>query len=321
MDNKDGVVGVEKMLKNQPNLFLIGAMRAGSTSLHALINQHPEIFMSHVKEPMYYVAETMRRTLDMYGNTADIEYQLMDFVKQRKHAEAHTYEILFDKVMGRKYMGESSHYIYHPQVARAIHDDCPNARIIVSLRNPIERLYSEYMLYRRQGKDVEETFAEFVNNNSSFSHDGKILITDSPKIRKSLYFDSLVEWVNVFGRDQVKIILFEDFISDYLQVCESIFSWLGVDPTFTPIPIHAQQGGTPKSGTIFYGVEKSKLKLKLLKRIMPPKVRDRLRAVWYQVSLEKGTIDESTRVFLLKAYREDITNLEREFQLDLSTWV
>jgi hypothetical protein len=307
-------------LNIQPNLFLIGAMRAGSTSIHMLLDQHPEIFMSQVKEPMYFVAEAMRCELKK-GDNADLARRLSQFVKHRQHATATTYAALFKTVTNEKYFGESSHYIYHPEVVKVIHEECPDARIIVSLRNPVERLYSEYLLYYRQGSIENKTFAEFVRERHELDKDGQQLKSGPSIINKGLYFDLLIEWIDVFGDAQVKIILFEDFTRDYLKICQSVYEWLEVDPSFVPTPIHAQQGGIPKSRALFDSIENNKLiKTMFIKKMVPKMERERLRSIWYKFLLKKDEIDPQTRKILKKIYREDIEKVEREFHLDLTAW-
>jgi len=306
--------------KNQPNLFLIGAMRAGSTSLHLLLGQHPDVFMSRVKEPGFYMAEAMRRELEKDDIDKEMAELLSTFIENKKYAQASAYDMLFASMQHKKYIGESSHYIYFPQAARVIHEDCPNARIIVSLRNPVERLYSEYLYYCRLDSISKKKFNEFCREGCRFDKNNRLLEMGRSKLSKGFYFTSLMEWVNVFGHDQVKIIIFDDFACDYLKVCQSVFSWLAIDPAFVPINVHSQQGGMPKDRDVFNRVENFSVVKKALKKILSRVARERLRSVWYHSSLKRGEMDPQTREFLKDVYREDIKKLEKEFQLNLNAW-
>ncbi len=111
----------------QPNLFLIGGMRCGSTTLHLMLGQHPDIYMSPVKEPYFYVAEAMRRNMRAQRENPEAKRRLDEYVKRGKHRELHTYAALFEAVSEEKYVGESSHYLYHPEIASVIFEDCPHA--------------------------------------------------------------------------------------------------------------------------------------------------------------------------------------------------
>jgi len=126
------------------NLFLIGAMRAGSTTLYHYLSQHPEIYMSPIKEPCFFIAEYRRRNLSKIGLVdADLQKRIEIINNKGEFRTIEKYQQLFRDIKNEKYAGEASHYMYHPGTANIIYNYNPNSRIIVSLRNPVERIYSE----------------------------------------------------------------------------------------------------------------------------------------------------------------------------------
>ena len=307
----------------QPNLFLIGGMRCGSTTLHLMLGQHPDIYMSPVKEPYFYVAEAMRRKLSA-GNTTDPEAirHLNEYVKQGKYRTVEKYATLFNGARHEKYIGESSHYLYHPEAASVIFEDCPNSRIIVSIRNPVERLYSEYLLYRRNGQ-VKKSFEEFALEGCEFNEFGELIaITPPSKIPKGLYHRLLREWLRIFGPNQVKIVLYDDLVRDPVKVCQSIFEWLGIDSTFVPVQVRSQPGGIPRTSLLTRLDHSPALRpvKALFKRILPDITRQRLRPFVYRHLTTRPRIDPDLRSRLMAIYREDIENLETLLNLDLSSW-
>lgn len=307
-------------LQKQPNLFLIGGMRCGSTSLHLLLDQHPDIYMSSVKEPQFFVAEKMRQRIaeDSNPEIAEIK-KLENYVESGNYREYITYQSLFENAKDEKYIGESSHYLYVTQVAKIIHDSCPEAKIIVSLRNPVERLYSEYNLYRREEK-LTQSFREFVYARCKFDEQGQLLeVIPSSRIHKGFYHRKLAEWVKVFGYNQINVILFEDFKRDPIKVCHSVYDWLDID-SFVPIPIHAQQGGIPTRRKLFEMPDDLGSIKKILKKSLPKVIQLRLREIWYRFFLRREDMDQDIHSFLKNVYREDIEKLEDEFELDLSAW-
>lgn len=304
----------------QPNLFLIGGMRCGSTSLHWALHAHPEIFMSGVKEPYFYVAEAMRRKQQVSASGGDASAALSDFVAGGKYREIRTYRSLFQNATEQKYLGESSHYIYHPNVAPVIFSDCANARIIISLRDPTDRLHSEYMLYRRNGR-VNSSFRDFVYKGISYDSGGHLHIDPKrSRISKGFYYRLVKDWISTFGRHQVKIILFEEFIRDYEGTLTQLHDWLGIDTASIPSRIHAQSSGVPSSRRIFSLPNRLDFIKAPMKRVLPKSVRIKLRSYWYDVTLNKESIEPDMRAFLDNIYKEDISQLEDELGLDLTLW-
>ena len=105
--------------------------------------------------------------------------RICEFVARGKHRERHFCEKLFNNSCDDKYIGEYSHYINHPEVAKTIHEDCSDAKILVSLRNLDNRLYSEYLYYRRTNR-VSCCFFAFAREGCSFNNSGNLVHIGSP---------------------------------------------------------------------------------------------------------------------------------------------
>ncbi len=307
-------------MNGQPNLFLIGAMRSGTTTLHLMLDQHPLISMSARKEPMFYVAEEMRRRRAALSTASPtLERELADFVARGRHRERASYAPLFQADAVR-YLGESSHYLYWPQTAAVIRDDCASARILVALRNPVDRLFSEYQYYRRTAQ-VTSTFTEFARHGCRFDDDGR-LITLGPesRIAKGFYGQLVAPWLDTFGAAQVRFILFEELRRDPVRTVQAVFTWLGVDPTFTPTAVRAQQGGIPVSRRLVGLMDFGGPLKRWMRRVLPGAARARMRSRLYGALLRTPPADVDTRAFLREVYRDDITALESSTGLDLRAW-
>ena len=105
-----------------PNLFIVGAPKCGTTSLDNYLRQHPDVFMSPKKEPHYFGS-------DLYAPR---------FIRDWE-----TYRVLFSGATDEAVVGEASvWYLYSQNAAREIHSVCPNAKIIIMLRNPVDQMHS-----------------------------------------------------------------------------------------------------------------------------------------------------------------------------------
>jgi hypothetical protein len=183
-----------------PNFLIIGAAKAGTTSLYHYLRQHPDVFMSAVKEPRYYWQEGVAEgRLEIFGREA--------------------YERLFDDVTSQRAVGEATtHYLNSPTAPERIAADLPEVKLIVSLRNPADRAYSSY-LGRLQGGEERCGVEEAMKPGSYY-------------VESSRYHASLSRYFESFARDRIKVILFDDLVANPRAVMQELFEFLGVDATF-----------------------------------------------------------------------------------------
>ena len=172
-----------------PNLFIVGTGRAGTTSLYNYLKQHPEVFMSPIKEPQYF----LRKDIYEFHDGIDIEKIISDFGE---------YINLFKGGEHKKIRGEASAlYLYLKSATHEIYELIPDAKIIISLRNPIERALSYFRMNIGQGIIVAKSFCEAIR-----------------KIYRAFF---LSENFNSFDFDVSGCI---DFLVDYFK--EDISFWL-----------------------------------------------------------------------------------------------
>ena len=302
------------MNSKTPNLFLIGGMRCGSTSIHYLLSQHPEIFMSKVKEPMFYNAELMRQKVGS-GDIAAVA--LEDFESKGKYRIRSSYLTLFRDALGEKFIGESSHYLYNPDVADIIYQEQPQSKIIVSIRNPYDRIFSEYQYYQRE-KPRNLSFEDFVFKNCEFDKQGNV-VKIATRLNKSFYSKSIKQWMSVFGPSNVKVIVFDDLKQRPVETIKDIYKWLGVDPEFNPVSVHTEKTGKLKNPSIFKKV-KSVASKPLVKSLFSDKQRKLLRSWFYKQSMKSQEMHEGTRLKLARIFEDEILELENCLGINLNHW-
>lgn len=195
-----------------PNLFIIGAAKSGTTSLHHHLGGHPDIFMSTPKEPGYFARE-------MTNYPKDLEWYLS----------------LFVNAGSAKIIGESStHYtklpVYHG-VAEHIAEICPTARFIYLMRDPVMRTISHYWHHVRQ-------FAEHRPIMTAIQKDIQYIACSDYSMQLKPYFER-------FGRDRVYLITFEEFVRRPKASIHAILAWLGVS-TDASLPLLKKKNEMPK---------------------------------------------------------------------------
>ena len=114
--------------------------------------------------------------------------------------------------------------------------------------------------------------------------------------------------------------LFEDLVKEPEHALQSVFSWLGVDPTFEPEKIHAQRSGKPVSKKIMRVINNDSLIKRYTKKILPSLLRIKMRDHLYKTILKKEKMDERIRDILKIIYSEEVNQLEKMISMDLSTW-
>ncbi len=195
-------------MRNRPNFFIIGAQKSGTTRLHFLLNQHPEVFGSHPKEPCFFSRQ---------------------FAQPAAVAE---YIALFENAHGAKAIGESSTFYSRsqrwPGTARRIFEFNSQARIIYLVRHPLRRMESGWTQARQKTPETPRDFARALRSPA-------LDIVDA-----TLYWKQLSEYRTVFPDQQILLVFFEEFIRDEPATLRRCFEFLGVAPDF-PVDCSTQE--------------------------------------------------------------------------------
>ena len=211
-----------------PNFFMVGAPKAGTTSLFHYLHQHPQVFMSRVKEPSYFAPEARRR---VHGE--DNEVSLSDYLA------------LFDEVANEPVIGEATTaYLANPHAPDRIHSHVPEAKILAILRDPAERFYSHYMMEVRDNQQPCDDFYELIENPELLKSNR--FLRDS--IDYGFYYRHIPRYYEKFAPNQVKICLYDDLQADPQELLRSIFQFLEVDESFVPdVSVNYNTSGVPRS--------------------------------------------------------------------------
>ena len=289
-----------------PTFIVIGAAKAGTTALYWYLDEHPDVFMSPLKETNFFAYGVDAAGELLYGNPDLHKFTV------RSLAE---YESLFDGADGQRAIGEASPiYIESPQTAERIAGILPTARIIAGIRNPVDRAYSDYQMYlRSRGKKLDP--------GTDLAPDAPWAQPDSHWMRIGRYHEMLVRYFDVFPRDQIHVYLFQHMKENSLEIVRAVYEFIGVDPSFRPdLETPHNVGGVPSR----MGVEKL-LTSKRLRALAEPVVPDsfvnlarRLRTK----NLQKAPpLPAEMRERMIGVFREDVLATQELVGIDLSHWL
>lgn len=204
----------------KPNLFIAGAPRCGTTAMHDMLQQHPDIFMSTPKELNFFGSD-----LPFAAGEPDPEKYLAFFAGARDE----------------KRLGESSvKYLVSRRAAREIRDYCGPASVIIMLRNPVDMMHSLHAHYVQWNQEDIGDFGAAVavepeRRQKRRLPPGLIFPVELLWYREMASFAGQVRrYFEVFGRDSVHIVLYEDFESNAAAVYRSTLQFLGVRSDFVP---------------------------------------------------------------------------------------
>ncbi|HTZ08354.1 MAG TPA: sulfotransferase [Acidimicrobiales bacterium] len=202
-----------------PNLFVIGAPKCGTTSLHRYLAQHPAIAMSAVKEPKYFLAEGVRPHHRGPGDERACRAYVVD---------RHAYEALFTYPPGTpSYAGESSpYYLWDTAAAARIRALVPEARLVAVLREPAMRAYSNWADLREQGREK----LDFASALAAEEERRRLDWEPFWRYRElGLYGAQLTALFEVFPPEQVKVLLAEELTVHPDAVVGEVFDFLDLE--------------------------------------------------------------------------------------------
>ena len=292
----------------KPNFFIPGAAKSGTTSLHELLDTHPDISMSKEKEPVYW------------NNKLFNEFENLEISR---------YLNLFEQEV--KIKGESTtSYMYYDNFIKNVKDNFHQPpKFIFILRNPIDRYISHYNWLKGLGKEKrridkiieEERYLDFKEYN------------DYPKeyYQFGLYYKWISRFIENFGKENIKIVTLEKLISERLNILNSCYEFLGVSKMDSVNCIKSNKTNKVIFPSMYHFLRKSSIgKMKytsISKYFLPKKIRMKIKSLmkiaiknWISVESKKEILSDKQRKKLRDKYFEDVMSLKNKLNYDFSEW-
>ncbi len=297
-----------------PNFLLIGAQKAGTTALSHYMKQHSQIYISPIKEPGFFDFEGQKPNFLGPGDRELFSHVSTDIESYRR---------LFQGVSNEIAIGEATTwYLYSSRAPERIQYYIPNVKLIVILRNPVDRAYSAYLHVIRDGRELITDFAQAlleeetrINQNWEYLWHYK---------QMGFYYAQLKRYFDLFNKNQIRVYLYEDLKDNPVALMQDICRFLNVDETLiTGSPPRRNVSGIPKNKFLDYLLKKQNFKwLKTpFKLFLSSKMRENIIVNLNNKNLIKPQISPAARIQLAKMYREDILKLQELIERDLSSWL
>ena len=194
-------------MERWPNFFIVGAPRAGTTSLYEYLKITKGVYLPHFKEANYFAV------------SVDTDLLMLDNVKDKQE-----YLNLFKDVKDEVAVGDSSGlYLWDPKAAQLIHEVSPNAKIIIILRDPIQRAYSHFLKLVNFNQD-SHPFSESIKKAAKAPPNYSGRVVDCGR-----YYEQVKRYFDLFGKENVRVYIYEEFFEDPRGFVKDILKFLGVD--------------------------------------------------------------------------------------------
>ncbi|MGY5148931.1 MAG: sulfotransferase [Candidatus Nitrosopumilus sp. bin_68KS] len=275
-----------------PNFFIVGGSKCGTTNISYYLNLHPKIFFSQLNEPYYFCQWDIPEKFERDSMITDMS----------------RYLDLFRNATTETIVGEaSSTYLSCPHAATEIKKAFPKSKILISIRNPIERAHSAYFSYQFM-HPTNQSFLEMIKEHEKLIND-RVFYIDSI-LESGFYKKNIMRFQEVFGENNVKIIIFENYIKNIEFEIKSILNFLELDEN---IHLEEQPKGsyrTPKN-SISKILLNNKNFRKLATFLIPTVMRQKLGDKYFLKQVKKPEMLEHERNYLKKFYMDEVTKLEK----------
>jgi len=298
-----------------PDFLVAGVPKAGTTALHLALSRHPALYMSPIKEPKFFLTDGPPPTRGGPG----------DALTYREHVwRRDRYEALFDAAQPGALRGESTPlYLYDRAAMRRIRQTIPAVRLIVVVRDPVERAHSNWTHLWSAGLEPIGDFAAACAEEERRIAAGWASFWHYTGLGK--YGEQLEYVFSLFPRDQVLVLRYRQLVDSPAVVLDRICAFLGVTPgVVTEIPrenVTAHPERTVAHRAVSLGMRAGDVLARLLPGDAAAAATHRLERFAQRGSRERQPLSWEQRQVLLPRFEDDIRLLEVLLGEDFGDWL
>jgi hypothetical protein len=279
-----------------PNFYVVGAVKSGTTSVWAHLKRHPQVFLPGMKEPHFFadsLAPVPPRVSDLHC-PGDLE----------------RYQSLYAHCGERSAVGDASpSYLWDENAPKNIHRVCPHARIIVLLRDPVERAYSQYLMNVSMGQEELQPLEAMQRD---MAREEKGWWSARLYVALGRYASQIQRYFDVFGKEQVSVFSFDQLKREPQIVFSQIAEHIGVDPgVIGNLDVSKAENPfrMPRS-MVLQRLARSQVSRRIRHAILPESMRARLRTTKLLFSADKPRQDIASKKFLQEIYMPEMNAVE-----------
>lgn len=275
------------------NFFLIGAPKAGTTSLDRLLRAHPDVYLSPIKEPFHFcydINDQIRSEFELQKTINLSDYlanDCPDLVHHHLVEEADDYAQLYKNAPADTVVvGEcTTSYLSSKVAAKAIHEYNPDSKIVAIIRDPITRIRSHYNMDRRTGS-VQSEITVYLEEEIALGENANHYNSRN-YMNYSRYLTQIENWQKEHGSDKIMVIIFEELIVRPNEVIPKLYKFLGINAPAHPSPFTKENSGAQQNrfssfDRLLYVSRMKPPILKLVRKLLPRSGRDILKKIYFK---------------------------------------
>ena len=294
-----------------PNFLVIGAAKSGTTALYHYLNQHPEIFLTPIKETNFFALDGLNIKFNGPGDDLGVHRNsitnINDYYNQFK-------EYKHEKVTGEV----CPLYLYSKIAPLCIKKYIPNVKIVAILRDPVDRAFSAWLHLTRDEREVlsfskaiTEEKKRIKNNWAEIWH----------YIEQGMYYAQLSRYYDIFPKKNIKVFFYQDFKNNPINIYSEICSFIGVNSSFVPDmnQIH-NKGGIPKNRFLYNLMMRKNYFKTIFNFFIRGFLRKKIKLHLDTKNLTSIKLDQNDKLRYKSIFKDDIIELEKLLNIKLNHW-
>jgi hypothetical protein len=293
-----------------PSFLVVGAAKSGTTALHHCLRQHPQVFMSRIKETNFFALDG---TPSRFGGpraeilNTDAVWRFADYAR------------LFEVAADEHAVGEvCPRYLFTPGTAARIARRLPDVRIVAVLRHPAERAFSSFCMYKRDGFEPAATFDEAIADERRRVRENWAFAIH---MQYGFYGQQLQEYFDIFPRERILCLLYEDFTADPRAFFGKLFEFIGVNHDFVPDTSRRHNRSGTIRNPLLRALWTKTHAVRGAAPLLPKRVRQHIARFFTSRQLDPLPFPPETRRRLIGVYHNDICHLQNLIGRDLTHWL
>ena len=289
-------------MKPKVDFFIVGAAKAGTTSLYSYLNKHPEIEMSTIKEPDYFSNEF-------------IEKQSL-YYKKESIKSLNKYHSLYSDTKNLIRGEASVSYLFYEKVPKKIFKYNSRSKVIIMLRNPSDRAYSHYLMDKRLGF-VRESFENIVHKKST--HKNSALFYQQ-YIELGQYAFQIKNYFDVFSKKNILIIDYDDFIYKSSEVMNKVCVFLNVENRSFSNTNKVYNKYTNASNKLVKVLYTFRFLREFIGNFFSESLKIKIQALFF-TDEKKPTLNSEIQIYLKEYYKVELEKLSKILNQNYSKWI
>ena len=298
----------------KPNFFIVGHPKTGTSALYNFLKQHPDVFLPEIKEPRFFCKDFHKEEEEFYKKSK-LKKTTKYTIKNKKD-----YLELFKDTKEEKAVGEvSPGYLESREAAKEISKFNPNAKIIMILREPSEYLFSSFN-QKQKSEEGASTFKEALNLEKVRKKRDYRKVR-APPVSQLLYSERIryeaqvKRYLDNFPKENILVLIHEEFKNNNLETCRKIFRFLGVDDSFKPETRTVNKGKSIKFKKLKSFLDRPFMInfRRSLKEFLPKKAIRLLLNLYNKTMFKKGKdkLDPKLKKKLKKKFKPEVEKINK----------